>query len=100
MLKNDNNILIINTGGTFNKIYNQLTGNLEIYKKNKAIEKILLASKINDVKVTGIIYKDSLDITNNDRDKLVEIINDSNYNKIIIIHGTDTINHTALYLVA
>ena len=46
MTINDKNILIINTGGTFNKIYNQLNGSLEIYKKNKAIEKILIVSKI------------------------------------------------------
>ncbi|MEA2019570.1 MAG: asparaginase domain-containing protein [Campylobacterota bacterium] len=98
MVRNDKNIIIINTGGTFNKIYNQLNGNLEIYKKNSAIKQILISSKIKDVKLDGLIYKDSLDITNKDRDKLVNYINNSKYNKVLIVHGTDTINLTALYL--
>jgi len=98
MVKNGKKILIINTGGTFNKIYNQLNGNLEIYKKNKSIEEILIASKIKDVRVDGIIYKDSLDITSKDRDKLIKYINNSEYKKILIIHGTDTMNNTALHL--
>ncbi len=97
-MKNDINILIINTGGTFSKIYNPLNGNLDISNKNSAIKKIIASSKINDVKVSGIIYKDSLDITNKDRDKLVQFINDSKYNKILIVHGTDTMSNTAFYL--
>jgi len=97
-VENGKKILIINTGGTFNKIYNPLNGYLEIYKKNSAIKKILATSKINDTKVVGMIYKDSLDITNKDRKKLAKYINNSKYNKILIVHGTDTINNTASYL--
>lgn len=97
-MKNDKNITIINTGGTFNKIYNPLNGKLEIYEKNSAIRQILVSSKIKDIKLDGLIYKDSLDITNEDRDKLINYINNSKYNKILIVHGTDTMNDTALYL--
>ena len=97
-MKNKEKILILNTGGTFNKVYNQLNGSLDIYENNKSIEKILIASKIKNVNIYGLVYKDSLDITNQDRNKLVKYINSSNYNKVLIIHGTDTINHTATYL--
>jgi L-asparaginase len=62
------------------------------------IKKILKKAKIFDIKVKGLIYKDSLDLIKNDRKKLVKYINKSKFDKIIIIHGTDTMNITASYL--
>jgi len=94
----DNKILILNTGGTFSKIYNPLNGTLEINKENIAINEILNNSKIYDIRVEGIIYKDSLEITKKDRKLLVKYIKKSKYEKIILIHGTDTIDKTTLYL--
>ncbi len=91
-------ILILNTGGTFNKIYDLINGILVVPKGDRAIKKIIKLSKIYDIKVTGIIYKDSLDINNYDRKKLVNYIKKSKFHKIIIVHGTDTINITAKYL--
>ena len=95
---NNTNILIINTGGTFNKQYNELTGKLDVLKSNKIIKKIFKKAKIKNIKIKGLIYKDSLDITNKDRKKLAKYIIKSDYEKIIIIHGTDTMNKTAKYL--
>jgi L-asparaginase len=91
-------ILIINTGGTFNKIYNEINGQLIINKNSKFIKRILNISKINDIKVKGLIYKDSLDINIKDRKKLKNYIKKSKYKKIIIVHGTDTMSETAIYL--
>ena len=88
-------ILILNTGGTFNKVYNQLNGKLDILKNNENIEKILNLSKIYDCKVESILYKDSLDINKKDRDQIISYIKRSEFEKIIIIHGTDTIDKTA-----
>jgi len=95
-----NNELIINTGGTFNKIYNKKSGLLEIKKNNKIIKTIInnLYKSNKKPNIKGIIYKDSLDITNDDRIKLVNIISKSKENNIIIVHGTDTMNETALFL--
>jgi len=93
-------VLIINTGGTFNKKYNQIKGLLEVSSDNEIIKNIL-----NDIyksnkkpSVEGLIYKDSLDINKKDRKKLLKFIDSSNYSKIIIIHGTDTMNKTAKFL--
>lgn len=97
MDKNDK-MLIINTGGTFNKVYNQINGNLEVPKDNSAIESILKTSKIKDIKIKGLIYKDSLDINDKDRKELCEYILKSKFSKILIVHGTDTIDKTASYL--
>ena len=95
-----NEVLIINTGGTFNKQYNLLNGKLEIYQDNTYIQNILNKIYYSNMKpeIEGIIYKDSLDINKKDRKKLVDIINKSKIKYIIVIHGTDTMNKTAKYL--
>ena len=97
-MNNSDKILILNTGGTFSKIYDEISGQLVVPNNNYSVKKILKRSKILDIQVNGIIYKDSLDITNQDRKKLVNFINSYNYKKIIVIHATDTMNLTALYL--
>jgi L-asparaginase len=88
---------IINTGGTLNKRYNKIDGSLYVPKDNIAIEKIS-KNYIENKKIIGAIYKDSLDIDNNDREKLVQTINIIKDTKILIIQGTDTIDKTPLYI--
>ncbi len=86
-----NSILILSTGGTFNKIYNPKNGKLEIDKSNQALKSIekKWLTKLN---YDSIIHKDSLDFTDEDRELLAHYIKNSDYNKIVVIHGTDTIN--------
>ncbi|MBD3840879.1 MAG: asparaginase [Campylobacterales bacterium] len=91
-------ILILNTGGTLNKVYNPLTGALDVPSHNGIIEEILHKSMIKNVTVEGLIFKDSLDMTQNDRDDLVQKIKATNIDNIIIVHGTDTMDQTANYL--
>jgi len=90
-------ILIINTGGTFNKVYNPLTGNLDIEPKGKAIRSIAKAW-LTKFKIKNIIGKDSLEMTNEDRKDIIKTIQESERKNIIIVHGTDTMNITASYL--
>jgi len=90
-------ILIISTGGTFNKIYNPIKGEFFIDEESHALEQI--ASKwLCEFKIVNIIGKDSLEMTNHDRLELLATISHSDYHHIIIIHGTDTIDVTAEYL--
>jgi L-asparaginase len=90
-------ILIMNTGGTFNKIYDPISGELSIDTTSKALEDI--ASKwLCKFEIINIIGKDSLAITNQDRLELLATIDRSEYTDIIIIHGTDTMDITAEYL--
>ena len=90
-------ILIISTGGTFNKIYDPVAGDLVVEKTSKAVQEI--ASKwMNRLELISIIGKDSLAMTNQDRLELLSIVTQTKYQKIIIIHGTDTMHITAEYL--
>ena len=95
-----NNILILNTGGTFNKKYNQKTGTLDVPSDSDVVKNIL-----NDIfktnkkpKISTIISKDSLDIKKKDRFLILEMIKNAKEDKIVIIHGTDTMNKTAKFL--
>ena len=91
-------ILILNTGGTFNKVYNELSGNLDVPLNNSAVKQIIdTAFKDNlALKIEGIIYKDSLEMNDKDRQLIVHALKD--YEKVILIHGTDTMDITAKYL--
>jgi len=90
-------MLILNSGGTFNKRYNPLNGELEIPYDNNAIEKILNSVDL-DYDLAGVVYKDSLEMDINDRKMLVNIIMESKDDTFIIVHGTDTIHETAEFL--
>ncbi len=92
-----NNILIISTGGTFNKVYNPINGSLEVDSTGNAI-RIILSKWLCYFKIVTIIDKDSLDINDIDRGKLLDIIRDSSYSSIIVIHGTDTIDISTSFI--
>jgi len=106
-------IMIINTGGTFSKEYNKKTGKLEVNcsklnsyypskHSNLLIEDLILNLNLSPslkISITSIICKDSLDITKKDREKLLDLIKQmKNKERILIIHGTDTIDKTAEFL--
>ena len=97
-------LVIINTGGTFSKEYNKLDGTLFVNCEN-VIEDIIKKahlSKSLDITISKIICKDSLDMTEEDRLELVEVIhhfiNERNIDAIVIVHGTDTIDVTARFV--
>jgi len=90
-------ILIISTGGTFNKVYNPISGNLDIDINSNALKEIA-KYWLTEFEIINIIGKDSLDMTNIDREEILQTIQNSKYQKIVIVHGTDTIDKTAQYL--
>jgi len=90
-------MLILNSGGTFNKRYNQFNGQLEVPYDNNAIESILQTYNPK-YDLAGVVYKDSLDMDLNDRKMLANIILESKDDKFVVVHGTDTINESAEFL--
>ena len=91
-------ITVLNTGGTFNKRYNPIMGLLEVPSDNIALEKIVKSCFNVEFDIRTIISKDSLDFTQKDREIILENIKNSTSDKIIIIHGTDTVDLTAQFI--
>lgn len=90
-------IQIFITGGTFDKEYDLINGKL--YFKNTHLPEIFRLGRCTiepDIKTLMMI--DSLDMTDSDRDIIVNQCKNSQYDKIIITHGTDTMVETALRL--
>lgn len=90
-------MLIINTGGTFNKRYDPIKGELFVPQDNSAIEAIL-TSLVIDISLQGILYKDSLEMDDHDRSVLGKTITESEAKTIIVVHGTDTMDVSAEYV--
>ncbi|MDX4070639.1 asparaginase domain-containing protein [Aliarcobacter skirrowii] len=91
-------ITVINTGGTFNKRYNPITGELEVPKDSIALDEIINYCYNVDFEVLNIISKDSLDMSDVDRELIVKTIKNCKNENIIIVHGTDTIDLTASFI--
>ena len=90
-------MLILNTGGTFNKRYNPLNGQMEVPYDNHAVEAVLSRFSYA-IETAGAIYKDSLDMDADDRRMIAGIIAASREKAFVIVHGTDTMHHTAAFL--
>jgi len=69
-------MLILNSGGTYNKRYNMISGNLEVPYDNYAIDKVLESCNCT-FDLAGVVYKDSLDMNIDDRKMLANIIGES-----------------------
>ncbi len=91
-------ILIINTGGTFNKRYNPLEGELLVPDDSLALEGVLKYFYNLNYKIVNIIHKDSLDMNDDDRKQIASLIKRSPQNKVLVVHGTDTMDKTAQFL--
>lgn len=92
-------ILFLQTGGTIDKDYPHTTKGWAFEFGAPAVERIL--EKLNpsfEYEIQTVFQKDSLEIDDNDRQQLADFINKSDYDKIIITHGTDTMQQTAKFL--
>ena len=96
-MANKKKILIINTGGTFNKRYDPIKGKFYVEESGLALEE-LTSKWLCNFEMMHIIGKDSIDLSSHDRLELLAIISQSSFDDIIIVHGTDTMALTAEYL--
>ena len=88
---------IFATGGTFDKVYNEADGNL-IFRETH-INKILEDYKNKvDVDIETIMLIDSLDMTNNHRQEILNKCKSCKEDRIVITHGTSTMVETAKLL--
>ncbi len=90
-------IRIFVTGGTFDKEYNELTGKL--YFKDTHLQEMLKLGRCKiEVDVRTLMMIDSLEMTDADRGIILENCVLCEDERIIITHGTDTMEQTAQML--
>ena len=87
-------IRIIITGGTFDKEYNELDGTL-FFKNTHLPEMLTLGRSRVDVAVTSLMMIDSLDMTEEQRNKIIKECRNAGEERVLITHGTDTMEVTA-----
>ncbi|MGA1822846.1 MAG: asparaginase domain-containing protein [Thermoplasmatota archaeon] len=90
-------IKIFITGGTFDKEYNYITG--QLYFKDTHLKEMLKLGRSNlDVDVRTLMMEDSLSLTDEDRQLIVHNCRKTPHDRILITHGTDTMTETAKFL--
>ena len=91
------NIAILATGGTFDKEYNEIGGNL--FFREPHIEDMLTKGRCHlQVRIQVVMMKDSLEMTGRDRLEILEACRACKESRIVITHGTDTMEDTARFL--
>ena len=90
-------IKILSTGGTIDKYYAPLLGNLALGAP-AAANVLTRASVTTPYQVEMVLQKDSLEITEDERDAICERIITEPVSRIIVTHGTDTMINTARLL--
>ena len=87
-------IRILVTCGTFDKDYNELTGQL-FFKDTHIAEMLRLGRCRVDVTIRTVMMLDSMEITDVDRTLIVQNCAQAPEDRIVITHGTDTMTDTA-----
>ncbi len=85
------------TGGTFDKEYNELTGQLH-FKDSHLPELLEKGRSRLDISIRTLMMVDSLEMTDTDRNIIVESCERCPEKQIVITHGTDTMAETAKLL--
>ena len=90
-------IRIFITGGTFDKEYNELTG--QLYFKDTHLHELLEMGRNRvDAEIRTLMMIDSLEMKDEDRELIAHQCNHCEETSIVITHGTDTMTETAKFL--
>jgi len=99
-------ITLITTGGTIEKTYDELTG--ELANRRSVVRRMLSELRLEEteVNVLELMSKDSLDMTEADRTRVLGAVlatgacEEGTTTGIVVLHGTDTLAVTGERLVA
>ena len=87
-------IRILVTGGTFDKDYDEITG--QLYFNDSHVKEILeLGRSRLEVKIKTLMLIDSLDMSDANRSLILENCKVVDEDQVVITHGTDTMTETA-----
>lgn len=92
----DSSIDLLITGGTLDKDYAPLTGEL-IFDHTHLPSMLQQANCTLAIQTQVVMLKDSLDMTLEDREQLNQLCEQAG-SRIVITHGTDTMVDTAIHL--
>jgi len=92
-------IKVLITGGTIDKQYNELNGEL-IFTQSSVEDMLAQGGAKLDISVETVMLKDSLDMDDNDRQKILTSCLACEESQIVITHGTDTMVETSQVLAA
>jgi L-asparaginase len=96
-MKSNEAIRILVTGGTIDKEYDPLTGELTLSKSHLSNMLNQVTCKVRFI-LEEVMLKDSLQMMREDRDEILKKCIHCVENKIIVTHGTDTMVETAQVL--
>lgn len=92
-------ILVLTTGGTIDKQYFDATSQYQI--SDSFVPRLLALARVtHPFECRELLHKDSLDLTDADRELIVEQVRTSPCARVLITHGTDTMAQTARALLA
>ena len=87
-------ITILTAGGTIDKVYFDANSDFEI--GDSLLPELLSEANIHDgYSLRELVRKDSLELSDDDRNLVVEAVNQTGSERILITHGTDTMTLTA-----
>ncbi|MEE8233276.1 MAG: asparaginase domain-containing protein [Gammaproteobacteria bacterium] len=92
-------IRLLLTGGTIDKQYNEIDGEL-IFTQSGIGDMLTQGRARLDISLETVMLKDSLDIDDNDRQQILASCLACDESRIVITHGTDTMVETSQVLAA
>ena len=87
-------ITILTTGGTIDKVY--FDANSDFAIGDSLLPELLSEANIHvGYSLRELVRKDSLELSDDDRDLVAEAVRETGPERILITHGTDTMTRTA-----
>lgn len=88
-------LLVLTTGGTLDKVYFDALSEYQV--GSPVVGDVLKRMNVAlDVELIEVCRKDSLELTDEDREKLKSLIESSKADRILITHGTDSMVKSAM----
>ena len=87
-------VLILTTGGTIDKLYFDALSTYQI--GDSVVDRLLQTARVTlPHRIMGLMRKDSLELTDDDRTAIRDAVAQAPEDRIVITHGTDTMTETA-----
>jgi L-asparaginase len=92
-------IVVVTTGGTIDKLYFDSLSEYQV--GDSVVRRLLTIANVRyPFEIIGLLRKDSLEMTDADRDEVYRCVAALQTSRVVITHGTDTMTMTAARLAA